>query len=273
FFFFFFKKKKKKKNHIHSFSKAEEAMTAIAAGRQTIDGREIRTDLAWKGRKSRGSSGPTNASQNAYNETFLSNFIDTTHNVSNVNTYANANTYANTNVGMNVANNINSPNNDNNNNNNNNNNSNNNNNNNNNNLNNINNMNNMSNSNNMNSINVNNNNNNNNNMKGNTSRIGAGFNSSLTSANNGGGVGLIGHTNRVNIELRRLFVASLSFKTTDEKLQKIFSQYGELEEAVIIRDRATGSSKGYGFVVFKTPQAAAAAVAQPEKVIDGRQIR
>lgn len=48
----------------------------------------------------------------------------------------------------------------------------------------------------------------------------------------------------------KLFVGGLPYHTTDETLRAFFLQYGEIEEAVVIYDRNTGKSKGYGFVSF-----------------------
>ncbi len=48
--------------------------------------------------------------------------------------------------------------------------------------------------------------------------------------------------------LTKLFVGGLPYHTTDETLRAFFSQFGDIEEAVVIHDRATGKSKGYGFV-------------------------
>lgn len=46
----------------------------------------------------------------------------------------------------------------------------------------------------------------------------------------------------------KLFVGGLPYHTTDATLHAFFLQYGEIEEAVVIHDRITGKSKGYGFV-------------------------
>jgi len=46
----------------------------------------------------------------------------------------------------------------------------------------------------------------------------------------------------------KLFVGGLPYHTTDETLRAFFLQFGEIEEAVVIHDRVTGKSKGYGFV-------------------------
>ena len=48
--------------------------------------------------------------------------------------------------------------------------------------------------------------------------------------------------------LTKIFVGGLPYHTTDESLQKFFDQFGPIEEAVVITDRHSGKSKGYGFV-------------------------
>ena len=46
----------------------------------------------------------------------------------------------------------------------------------------------------------------------------------------------------------KLFVGGLPYHTTDKSLRDHFKVYGEIEEAVVITDRQTGKSRGYGFV-------------------------
>ena len=46
----------------------------------------------------------------------------------------------------------------------------------------------------------------------------------------------------------KLFVGGLPYGTTDDTLKAFFLQYGDIEEAVVIKDRTTGKSMGYGFV-------------------------
>ncbi|KAL3318821.1 RNA-binding protein 38 [Cichlidogyrus casuarinus] len=48
--------------------------------------------------------------------------------------------------------------------------------------------------------------------------------------------------------LTKIFVGGLPYHTTDESLKKFFEQFGTIEEAVVITDRQTGKSRGYGFV-------------------------
>ena len=49
-------------------------------------------------------------------------------------------------------------------------------------------------------------------------------------------------------QYRKIFVGGLPYHTTDESLRDYFLVFGEIEEAVVITDRQTGKSKGYGFV-------------------------
>jgi hypothetical protein len=71
----------------------------------------------------------------------------------------------------------------------------------------------------------------------------------------------------------RLFVGSLSWDTTTEKLRTVFSELGTVTDAAIITDRGSGQSRGFGFVTFENRRDATRAVAQLNGVeIDGREI-
>lgn len=48
----------------------------------------------------------------------------------------------------------------------------------------------------------------------------------------------------------KIFVGGLPYHTTDESLRDFFIQFGEIEEAVVITERSTSKSRGYGFVSF-----------------------
>ncbi|KAH9624879.1 hypothetical protein KSS87_020279 [Heliosperma pusillum] len=68
----------------------------------------------------------------------------------------------------------------------------------------------------------------------------------------------------------KLFVGGLAWETQRDTMKKYFEQFGEILEAVVITDKTTGRSKGYGFVTFKEPEAAFRACQNPTPVIDGR---
>ncbi|XP_019177395.1 PREDICTED: RNA-binding protein 38-like [Ipomoea nil] len=70
--------------------------------------------------------------------------------------------------------------------------------------------------------------------------------------------------------LTKVFVGGLAWETQSESLRRYFEQFGEILEGVVITDKHTGRSKGYGFVTFRDPEAASRACANPNPVIDGR---
>ena len=71
----------------------------------------------------------------------------------------------------------------------------------------------------------------------------------------------------------KLFIGSLAWATTDQSLSDAFSQFGTVVSATVITDRATGRSKGFGFVEMSTQEEANAAVQQMNgATLDGRQI-
>lgn len=50
--------------------------------------------------------------------------------------------------------------------------------------------------------------------------------------------------------MKNIYVGNLSFKTTQDELRQLFAQFGEVDSVNLITDRATGQSKGFGFVVM-----------------------
>uniref|UniRef100_A0A5B7AKZ0 RRM domain-containing protein n=1 Tax=Davidia involucrata TaxID=16924 RepID=A0A5B7AKZ0_DAVIN len=68
----------------------------------------------------------------------------------------------------------------------------------------------------------------------------------------------------------KVFVGGLAWETPTDVMRQYFEQFGEILEAVIITDKNTGKSKGYGFVTFRDPESARKACADPNPVIDGR---
>lgn len=59
----------------------------------------------------------------------------------------------------------------------------------------------------------------------------------------------------------KIFVGNLSFNMTDQDISQAFAEFGEITEAVLIKDKMSGRSKGFGFVTFKDEASAAKAVA------------
>ncbi|KAJ1583262.1 hypothetical protein NDA11_002061 [Ustilago hordei] len=72
----------------------------------------------------------------------------------------------------------------------------------------------------------------------------------------------------------KVYVGNLSWNTTDDSLAHAFSAYGQLTDYIVMKDRETGRSRGFGFVTFATQGEADAAIAAlNEQELDGRRIR
>lgn len=72
----------------------------------------------------------------------------------------------------------------------------------------------------------------------------------------------------------KLYIGNLSFQTSSEDLQQLFSQAGSVESANIIEDRDTGRSRGFGFVEMSTEEEGQAAIEQFNgKDVNGRTLK
>lgn len=72
----------------------------------------------------------------------------------------------------------------------------------------------------------------------------------------------------------KVYVGNLPFSVSDEDLKALFSSYGEISEAVLIKDKFSGRSKGFGFVTFSTEEAAEKAIsAMNGKEVQGRELK
>jgi cold-inducible RNA-binding protein len=70
------------------------------------------------------------------------------------------------------------------------------------------------------------------------------------------------------MENKKLYVGNLSYDTTDESLKSAFEKAGTVESAVIISDKATSRSKGFGFVEMSSPEEAKKAA----EMFDGQEL-
>jgi len=71
----------------------------------------------------------------------------------------------------------------------------------------------------------------------------------------------------------KLYVGNLPYSITSDQLKTTFSEYGEIVDAVVISDKRTGMSKGFGFVEFANEADAQKAVeAMAGKDMDGRKL-
>ena len=69
----------------------------------------------------------------------------------------------------------------------------------------------------------------------------------------------------------KLYVGNLPWSIDDKALKELFSSFGDIEEAVLIKDKFSGRSKGFGFVTFTNDDDAKKAIAEMhEKETEGR---
>ena len=59
-----------------------------------------------------------------------------------------------------------------------------------------------------------------------------------------------------------IYIANLSFDVQDDDLRNIFAPYGEVTSAKVITDKATGRSRGFGFVEMADEAASTKAIAE-----------
>ena len=72
----------------------------------------------------------------------------------------------------------------------------------------------------------------------------------------------------------KIYVGNLSWGVDDAKLKEIFAEFGDISEAVVIKDKFSQRSKGFGFVEFADDASGQKAVdAMNGKEIDGRELK
>ena len=67
----------------------------------------------------------------------------------------------------------------------------------------------------------------------------------------------------------KLYVGNLSFDTTENDLQDLFEQHGQVREVALINDRATGRSRGFAFVTMADAAAGKAAL----EALNGKEVQ
>src|SRR5437870_7800242 len=69
----------------------------------------------------------------------------------------------------------------------------------------------------------------------------------------------------------KLYVGNLSFNTTENELQELFSQAGAVQEVTLMQDKFTGKSRGFAFVTMGSEQDAQNAIAKLNgQTVEGR---
>ena len=72
----------------------------------------------------------------------------------------------------------------------------------------------------------------------------------------------------------KVYVGNLPFGVDKAKLDELFGTFGDIEESIVISDKFSGRSKGFGFVTFKDDESAKKAIADMnDKEVEGRNIK
>lgn len=66
----------------------------------------------------------------------------------------------------------------------------------------------------------------------------------------------------------KLYVGNLSYDTSEEELKTLFSSAGKVNSVVLIKDRDTGQSKGFGFIEMSSQSEAEEAI----KILNGKKL-
>ena len=65
---------------------------------------------------------------------------------------------------------------------------------------------------------------------------------------------------------KKLYIGNLGYDVSQSDLEQMLAEFGEVEDAAVIMDRASGQSKGFGFVTMADDAAASKAIAE----LDGK---
>ncbi|OIW13851.1 hypothetical protein TanjilG_31740 [Lupinus angustifolius] len=75
----------------------------------------------------------------------------------------------------------------------------------------------------------------------------------------------------MEMDSSKLFIGGISWDTNEDRLRQYFQNFGDVVEAMIMKDRTTGRARGFGFIVFADPSVAERVVLE-KHVIDGRTV-
>lgn len=73
--------------------------------------------------------------------------------------------------------------------------------------------------------------------------------------------------------MKKLFVGSLPASTTEKSLHELFSQFGKVHSAKLVKDLFTGSCKGFGFLEMEGHEARAAIAGLDGKSFEGNLLK
>ena len=72
---------------------------------------------------------------------------------------------------------------------------------------------------------------------------------------------------------KKMYVGNLAFQSTEDDIENLFSQHGEVKSVNLITDRETGRSRGFAFVEMSVEDADAAMQSLDGKTFEGRNLK
>jgi len=73
--------------------------------------------------------------------------------------------------------------------------------------------------------------------------------------------------------MNKIYIGNLPYQATEQDVQTLFAQFGDIENVAIIKDRDSGRPKGFGFVTFVTQNSAQDALKMDGQDFQGRPIK
>ena len=70
----------------------------------------------------------------------------------------------------------------------------------------------------------------------------------------------------------RIYVGNLSFDTAEQQIEQLFASHGQVDSVRLIRDQATGRSRGFGFVEMSDDNGRAACQTLDQQEFEGRRL-
>lgn len=82
----------------------------------------------------------------------------------------------------------------------------------------------------------------------------------------------MGRADATSFHPHKLFVGGLHYATTTGSFRAYFESYGEIEGAMVVFNRETRKSRGFGFVIFKESNSVNKVMADGDHFINGKQV-
>ena len=83
----------------------------------------------------------------------------------------------------------------------------------------------------------------------------------------------VAYNNKSNIINNKIYIGNLDYTLGNDDLKGMFSEFGDITDVVIIKDKESGCSRGFGFVTFNGNDSAKAALAMHGQELNGRPMR